>query len=109
VNTQFFGWGDNVSNVFNYMRANPDTWVPVRMHVPNPITELEELAARPVDLRKGLMSFTLRLGSILPEAKHPDSPVFAYARPDSYIKALAATRAEFTKRLLQQLPKAEPA
>jgi len=105
INLQYFGWGENVSNVFDYMRRNSEHFFPWKMLVPESVSQIE--SKRPVDPQKGIMTITMRQKDIVPKSKTPDAPVFGYARADSYMNVLESIRVELTKRLLDLLPRME--
>jgi hypothetical protein len=105
INMQYVGWGENVSNVFNYMRSNSKHFFPMKMMVPESVSQIE--ANRLVDPQKGIMTLTMQQKDIILDSKTPSVPVFGYARADSFLNVLELIRVELTKRLLDLLPSRE--
>lgn len=107
INMQYWGWGRNASNVFDYMRKDSGTFIPLKRLVPEPVSKLETLGSG--HPQKGILLITMQQKDFIPESKapHPDTPVYGYAKADSYMNVLESIRVELTKRLLDLLPKIE--
>jgi len=105
INLQYFGWGENVSNVFDYMRSDGKNFLPWKMLVPESVSQIE--SKRHVDPQKEIMIITMREKNIDPQSKTPDAPILVYARADSYMNVLESIRVELTKRLLDLLASIE--
>lgn len=103
LNMQYFGWGENASNVFDYMRRDSENFCPWRMLFAEPVSELE--SRQPMDdIHKSIITVNMTLKDIVPDTNTPDFPVFGYGRADSYIRVLEGIRTELTQRLMELLP-----
>lgn len=98
INMQYFGWGEDASNVIKYMENNPDTFTPINFLFPHPIATLE--ATAPDDYSNRILSITLKAKDIIPDFSDPNYPVCAYARVSTYKNIFESTRNEFTKILV---------
>lgn len=105
INLQYFGWGGNVSNIFDYMRRESEYFFPSKIFVPDSISEIESKIH--IDSQKGIMTITMKQKDFIPNSDQPDLPVFVYFRPNSYLNVLESIRVELIKRLLDLLPQVE--
>jgi hypothetical protein len=102
VNTGFFGWGDNASTMLTYMEAHPTEFFRRRIVVGESVGRIESRAVPHGP--KSFLSGRLRLGDVKADAEKPDTPVFYYARSDSYSTILENIRTEAVQRLLTLVP-----
>lgn len=103
LNLQYFGWGENASAVFDYMRSDPHIFSDKKL-LAEPLSAIERRASEPTDARRSVTHITQTWKDLLPEAEHPDAPAHVYARADIYVTVLEAIRGELTRRLLDLLP-----
>jgi len=105
INPQYFGWGENISNMFAFMEEHPDHFFPLKTFLTMPISELERKKSS--DPKKTFLAWTMPITSILPDSKDPDAKVYCYARASSTENVIEAVRTELTKKLINLLPKIE--
>ena len=105
INPQYFGWGENASNMFLHMEQHPKEFFLRTMYATQPISVLEQ--EHPADLQKSYLSWSQPLADFIPDTKNIDAKVYCYARATAYETVVEAIRTEFTKRLLNLLPKME--
>jgi hypothetical protein len=101
INTQFVGWGENVSAIFEYM-AHDEHFTPISMLVPFPVAKIESISL--TSPTNSMVHHTAQWRDFVPNAKTPTAPVHMYARPDAYRQVLEGIRSEVTRRLLRLLP-----
>lgn len=104
VNLQYYGWGDNGSNILDYMSNDNKKFVPWKFIDSNSVSKIESNITSQSDNYKAILVFTLKTSDLIPYSENPDSPVYGYAKPDTYKFILEMIRGEFTKRLLNLLP-----
>lgn len=102
INPQYWGWGENISSMFSFMKQHPDEFYPSKTLVIEPISSVER--NRTSDPNKSFLSWTQPMRDFIPDTENPDHNVACYARGDTYEKVLEAIRTELTKRLLILLP-----
>lgn len=101
INPNFFGWGDNTSAVFDYMRQHEDFHLK-RLAVLNSVSEIESKAS--LGSRALLAEVTVKASDFDPMTNMPDYPVVVYTRPDVYGHILELTRQDLIQRLMAVLP-----
>jgi hypothetical protein len=102
INLQYFGWGDDASSIFDFMRANPDDFRPFRIVLPEPLSKIVEEAHKPHDTNKSVLSVTIPSRQLLGD-KVPDALLLFYARSDAWSDVVESVRGELTKRLIAKL------
>lgn len=102
VNFGYFGWGESGANIIRMLEGDPENFTQVTTFMPQPISEVEQLAER--DGSKGVLHWTRSLGDLTPGAATPDHPVQFYASGDTFRVILEAARSELTRLLLASLP-----
>jgi hypothetical protein len=103
---QYMGWDESGSTIFSFMQQHPDQFFPFKMGLGYSVAEIESYQ-QDIDAKsgKGVISFSLRMGDIVPNAENPKRPTPAYGRPNSIRNILDSIRRELTNQLLKILPK----
>ena len=105
LNLQYFGWGQNPSTVFDFMRRDTENFYPIKMLHTQSISNIESLFEQsPRILEQGILILHNSMKEIMPDKSGPDYPVRVYAKPSDLLGILDATRTELTKMLLDLLP-----
>ena len=105
LNLQYFGWGQNPSNAFDFMRRDTEHFYPIKMVYPESISHIESLFEQsPGLLERGIITMHNPMNELMPGTSAPDHPVRGYAKPSDLLGILNATRTELTKMLLDLLP-----
>ena len=110
LNFQYFGWGQNTSAIFDFMRKDTKNFYPYKMLHAHPISfiesQVEKLSETPerhiFTIHKPLNEIMINTsGSDTPVSDHP---VSVYGKATDLLGILHAIRAELTKLLLDLLP-----
>ena len=105
LNLQYWGWGNNSSTVFDFMRRNAEDFFPIKMIYPDSISRIESLFEQsPGLLEKGIVTVHYPMQEVIPDSSIPDHPVRLYTKPSNMLGILDATRTELTKKLIDLLP-----
>ena len=102
LNTDYLGWGDDYRRAWDEMKREPKLFVPYRLQLSVNVASIET-AAQQMTVR-GLTSFTIRLGDVMPQSKDPNRELTAYGRGDVYRQVVEGIRRKLTEMLLQLLP-----
>lgn len=100
INIEYIGW-KSAKDAINFMEKD-EGFIPYQMFIGLSVSEIESSLPSHSDW---IMSIELKAKDFLPDSKTPDTPVYTYAKPDTYSSLLGSTRKELTKQLIELLPK----
>ncbi len=115
LNLQYFGWGQNTSAIFDFMRSDTENFYPRKMLRTESISQIEsQIEKLPKPLEKSIITIHKPLNELMLDISAPDTsdpdistsdhPVRVYARTSDLLGILDAVRNELTKMLLDLLP-----
>ena len=110
LNLQYFGWGQNTSAIFDFMRRDTENFYPYKMLHTQSISSIESQIERlSGTLERNIITIHKTLNELMintsdPDTSVPDHPVRVYGKASDLLGILNATRAELTKMLLDLLP-----
>lgn len=104
LNLQYYGWGNNSSTVFDFMKKNTKDFFFLKMIYPHSISRIESLIEQSSPLHQSIITDQYPMQEVIPDSPIPDHPVRLYTKPSNLLGILDATRSELTKKLLDLLP-----
>ena len=100
LNLQYWGWGNNSSTVFDFIKRNTQDFFLIKMIYPESISRIESLIEQSSPLHKNILTMHCLTHEVIPDSPIPDHPVRLYTKPSNLLGILDATRSELTKKLL---------
>jgi len=104
INPEYFGWGGNTGNMFNYIENHTEHFISMKAFISHSISRLET-DAMTENVNAAYITWSLPITKFVPNAGNPDARIFCYARGTAFKIVIESVRGEFTKKLLNLLPK----
>lgn len=102
INTQFVGWGGDLTQAFEMMENNRQEFFPTRFMIWHPIFELEEHSLQE-NINRKLLTFPLKAKHLPGNFSNPELPVYIYAKASSLNSVLNKARNRLTEILLEKV------